>query len=120
MELPPHPDNDDEDESEEDDEQEDLGTDYPDEGTAPVDYYYPDGLSEFNVDTDDSPMNLANEFDNGFQTEFVDAHPRSWTASATEDRSDIAVVCSEDSFRITFPAGPLSSVKIWGMCFRPN
>lgn len=111
-----HPDND---EREEDDEQEDLSTVYQDEGTAPVNYY-PDGLSEFDVDTDDSPMNLANEFDSGFQMEFVDAPPRSWTASTTEDRSDIAVVCSEDSFRITFPAAPLSSVKIWGMCFRPN
>lgn len=127
MELPLlHPDNDDEDASEEDDdddddddEQEDLSTVPQDEGTAPVNYYT-DGLSEFDVDTDDSPTNLANEFDSGFQMEFVDALPRSWTDGTTEDPSDIAVVCSEDSFRITFPAGPLSDVKIWGMCFRPN
>lgn len=119
MELPLlHPDN--YDESEEDDAQEDPSTIYQDEGTAPVNYYYPDGLSEFDVDTDDSPMNLANEFDSGFQMEFVDSLPRSWPASTTDERSDITVVCGEDSFRITFPVGPLSSVKIWGMCFRPN
>lgn len=120
LELPLlHPDNDDDYASEEDDEQENLGTDYQDEGTVPVNYYYPDSVSEFDVDTDDSPMNLASEFDSGFQMEFVDAPPRNRTDSTTEDLSDIAVVCSENSFRITFPAGPLSSVKIGGMCFRP-
>lgn len=105
--------------SDNDNEQENLSTVYQHEGTAPVNYYL-DGLSEFDVATDDSPTNLASEFDSGFQMNFVDAPPRSWTDGTIEDPSDIAVVCSEDSFRITFPAGPLSAVKILGMCFRPN
>lgn len=60
------------------------------------------------------PSQLATMFDGGYQVEFVDTLPRSWSGSISQS-SDLNVVCNEFSFEIDLPQCPLSEVKILGL-----
>uniref|UniRef100_UPI0037E8596C zona pellucida sperm-binding protein 4-like n=1 Tax=Semicossyphus pulcher TaxID=241346 RepID=UPI0037E8596C len=68
----------------------------------------------FHVEFEDTPEPNWDSFEDGGQVEFIDAPPRSWTSSSTPSASGLDVVCSEDGFQITLPAGPLSEVKVLG------
>lgn len=60
------------------------------------------------------PTHLATMFDGGYQVEFVDTLPRSWSGSSSQS-SDLNVVCDEFGFEIDLPQCPLSEVKVLGL-----
>lgn len=60
------------------------------------------------------PRNWASSEEGGFQVEFIDAPPRSWTSSTSSSSSGLDVVCFENGFQITMPTGQISEVKVLG------
>ncbi|XP_073340154.1 zona pellucida sperm-binding protein 4-like [Pagrus major] len=88
---------------------------FPDvEGAATTDGA-PSSDNGFQVEMEDSgPEDWPSSNDGGYQVEFVDAPPRSWTSSTSKGSTELDVVCSDDSFQITLPKGPLNEVKVLG------
>lgn len=81
-----------------------------------------DGFSSsddgFQVVTEDfGSENWPSTDDGGYQVDFVDAPPRSWTSSSSKSSPELDVVCGENDFQITLPKGPLNEVKVLGMYF---
>ncbi|XP_034748666.1 zona pellucida sperm-binding protein 4-like [Etheostoma cragini] len=68
-------------------------------------------FTDHGFQVDDHPRSWNSDAD-GFQMEFADAPPKSWTSSHSS--SVLEVVCSEVGFQITLLAGSLSEVTVLG------
>uniref|UniRef100_A0A674BXQ2 Zona pellucida sperm-binding protein 4-like n=1 Tax=Salmo trutta TaxID=8032 RepID=A0A674BXQ2_SALTR len=84
-------------------------------------------LSHHNLDTEENctkdkavvqlgdPANVNLNADRGFQVQFEEVSEANKWVSVTEAApASLAVLCGEDEFKVTLPAGPMSEVKILG------
>eukprot|EP00063_Salmo_salar_P022824 XP_013997659.1 PREDICTED: zona pellucida sperm-binding protein 4-like [Salmo salar] len=61
------------------------------------------------------PANVSLNADRGFQVQFEEVSDANKWVSVTEAApASLAVLCGEDEFKVTLPAGPMSEVKILG------
>ncbi|XP_069032576.1 zona pellucida sperm-binding protein 4-like [Embiotoca jacksoni] len=68
------------------------------------------------VDMEDSDTaNSTCATQNGFQVEFVETHPGSWTGNLSKGYPGLELVCSNAGFQITLPTNLFSEVKVLGL-----
>ncbi|XP_055749101.1 zona pellucida sperm-binding protein 4-like [Salvelinus fontinalis] len=83
-------------------------------------------LSHHNLDTEENntkdkavvqfgdPANVNLNADRGFQAQFEESDANKWVSVTEAAPVSLAVLCGEEEFKVTLPAGPMSEVKILG------